>query len=193
MAQPARAVAGDYVQFSIGSAVGGETKLDISGIGSDDASLDAGLFAAVAGGRSFGSGFALEAEGVYLENDIKTGSLDTLVGSPLDASARTYGLMVNAHYAALPLGPFTAEIGGGVGYGQTKYKLLGVSDDADGLMWQAIAGLSYPVSEKFSWDLKYRYLRGPKMRADAFVGTTIYDYEIKTSAHVVAIGGRVKF
>ena len=193
MSQPARAIAGDYVQFAIGSGVAGQTKFSLPGIGSEDADLKAGLFAAVAGGRSLGNGFAVEAEALYLKNDIDTGDLDTLVGAPLDASARTYGLMVNAHYALTSVGPFTAEVGGGVGYGQTKYKVLGGSDDADGLMWQLIAGLSYPVTDKFSWDLKYRYLRGPKLSADVTLGATTYDYEVKTSAHVVAIGGRVKF
>ena len=193
MAQPAKAVAGDYVQFSIGSGVAGETKFKIPGVGSVDADLNTGLFAAIAGGRSLPNGFAFEAEGIYLKNDIGSGDLSALVGAPVDASARTYGLMVNAHYAATAVGPFTAEVGAGVGYGQTKYKLLGGSDDADGLMWQLIAGLSYPVTDKFSWDLKYRYVRGPELKGDVFVGGTTYRYEVRTSTHVVAVGGRVKF
>jgi opacity protein-like surface antigen len=193
-AQPVQAAAGNYVQFSLGSAVAGQTKLSVSGVGSDDANLKAGIFGAVGGGRSYGNGFALEAEGIYLKNDIKTGSLNALVGTSLDASARTYGLMLNVHYAALPVGAFTAEIGGGLGYGQTKYELLGESDDANGLMWQVIAGLSYPVSDKLSWALNYRYLRGPKLSYDDLpVGTDVYDVDLKTSAHVVSVGARMKF
>jgi opacity protein-like surface antigen len=194
-AQSAPAEAGNYVQFALGSAVAGETKLSVSGVGSEDADLKAGFFGAVSGGRSYGNGFALEAEGIYLKNDIKTGSLSALLGTPpLDASARTYGLMLNAHYAALPLGPFTGEIGAGLGYGQTKYELLGASDEANGLMWQIIAGLSYPVSEKLSWALNYRYLRGPKLNYDDIpVGAATYDVDLKTSAHVVSVGARMKF
>src|SRR5258708_3997656 len=79
-AQPVKAVAGDYVQFSIGSSVAGQTKFSVPGIGSEDGDLKAGLFAAIAGGRSLANGFALEAEGIYLKNDIDTGGLDTAVG-----------------------------------------------------------------------------------------------------------------
>lgn len=191
-AQPARAVPGNYAQFSIGSGVAGQTKFNFPGVGSEDVDIEAGLFAAIAGGRSMSNGFAFEAEGIYLKNDIDTGDLDAVVGVPLDASARTYGLMVNAHYALTAVGPFTAEVGAGVGYGQTKYKVLGGSDDADGLMWQLMAGLSYPVTEKLSWDLKYRYLRGPQQRADLPLAAAP-SVEVRTSAHVVALAARVKF
>jgi opacity protein-like surface antigen len=61
-------------------------------------------------------------------------------------------------------------------------------------MWQIIAGLSYPVSEKLSWALNYRYLRGPKLNYDDIpVGAATYDVDLKTSAHVVSVGARMKF
>lgn len=182
----------NYVQLSLGASVAGRTKVSVSGLGSEHGDLDEGLFAAVAGGRSLSSGLSFEAEGLYLKNDIKTGDIDAVVGAPLDASARTLGLLANAHYS-MPAGPVRLAVGAGIGYGETKYKLLGDSASESGVIWQAIAGVEVPVGEKVTWNLKYRYVRGPKAEETAVVGLTSYEVKVRTDAHVVALGAKLNF
>ena len=189
LAQSAQPVEGNYVQASLGSGIAGNTKVSVAGVGSENVDLDAGLFAAVAGGHSMANGLALETELLFLKNDLKTGSLDTLIGVPLKASSRTVGAMLNAQYAVAPVGPFIANVGAGIGFGQVEYKLLGESGTETGFMWQVMGGLSYPVSPQVSWDLKYRYVRSPELR-DSFAP---YNIKVETVTHVLAVGARFKF
>ena len=188
-AQSAQTVEGNYVQLSLGSGIAGNTKVSIAGVGSENVDLDTGFFAALAGGHSMANGLALETEVLYLKNDLKTGSLDTLIGVPLKASSSTVGGMLNAQYAVAPVGPLVANVGAGIGFGQVEYKLLGESSTGTGFMWQAMAGLSYPVSPQVSWDLKYRYVRSPELRASF----APYNAKVETGTHVLAVGARFRF
>ena len=189
LAQQAQTVPGPYVQISLGSGFTGHTKLSAAGVGSLGEDLNAGLFAAAAVGKSFGSGLALESEVLYLDNDIKSGDFNRALGFDVDPSVRTLGLMVNGHYAFAPIGPLTAHVGAGVGYGQTKIRLAGESESDSNVMWQAIAGLSYPVSPTVSFDLSYRYVHSPKFKASDAVAS-IKD---QTNTQVLAVGARYKF
>jgi len=192
-AEPVATSPGFYGQLSLGSGIGGRTKLSSPGDSLHEG-LNAGLFASAAVGRSLEGGVAFETEILYLHNDIDTGDLDRLTGVNLGASVRTTGLLVNAHYAVAPVGPFTASVGAGAGYGEAKYKLLGGSESKGGFMWQAMAGLSYPVSDKLSWDLQYRYVRSPRFHESVDAGTLgVIPFKVETGTHVLAVGARMKF
>jgi opacity protein-like surface antigen len=182
-----------YLQASVGVSVAGETEFDLVGVGSADVDLDTGVFASVAGGRSFANGFAIETEALYLKNDIESDDIDAILGVPSDPSVESLGLLVNVQYALPIKAPFSPYVGAGGGVGKTRYKVLGESDSTTGFMWQLMAGVTVPVSDQLTLDAKYRYLRSPEIDYTASDGVTSYTAEIETSAHVLSIGARYKF
>jgi opacity protein-like surface antigen len=197
LAQPAETVAGTYAQVNLGSGLGGTAKLSVSetGLGSAAGSedLNAGFFGSAALGRSFGNGFALEGEAVYLKNDIDTDDLNQAIGTPLSASVQAVGVMANVRYAVTAVGATTVHVGAGVGYGRAKYELLGASDDKSGAMWQVMAGLSYPISDRTSWDVGYRYLGVPDYDFSETSGGVTDKVKVESRVHILSIGMRQKF
>lgn len=184
--------AGSYVQVNLGAGVAGQTEFSVSSpsvSGSQDADVDPGVFGSVAVGRNFGNNIALEAELLYGKNDLDTADMDRVVGYKLDASVKTTAVMANAYYNVGGFGPINARIGAGVGYGQSEYELLGESDKGDGVMWQVLVGGAYPINDKVSLDVGYRYLRAPEYEvSDA--GTKV---TAETGAHVLTVGARFGF
>jgi opacity protein-like surface antigen len=106
---------------------------------------------------------------------------------------RTLGLLVNLQYAPPIKAPFSPYVGAGAGVGKTKYTILDASDSTTGFMWQLMAGVTVPMNEQLTWDVKYRYVRSPEIDYSATVGATSYTAEIETSAHVLSVGARYKF
>lgn len=184
---------GPYLQVNIGSSLAGDTDAKATlpgvGVGSESFDLDPGFFGSVELGTTFANKIGLAAEALYFKNDIDTDDADVLVGVPLDASVRTMGVMANAFYNVGTAGPLFARVGAGVGYGEAKYDLLGGSDKNDGVMWQLMASAAYPVSDKLSLDVGYRYLRAPDYDFTDPTGSISAD----TSAHIVTIGSRFSF
>ena len=97
--------------------------------------------------------------------------------------------MANAYYNLGAVGPINARIGAGLGYGQAEYEMLGGSDKEGGLAWQVMVAGAYPVSDKVSLDVGYRYLRAP----DYDVTDAGVKVSAETGAHVVTIGARFGF
>jgi opacity protein-like surface antigen len=106
-------------------------------------------------GYAFGNGFRLELEGNYRQSGLNglSGSTTSTSGS---GSLNSYGLMGNVLFD-MDIGRswLYPYIGGGVGYGwdslsSARLSQTGTgfssSDTSGGLAWQAIAGLSFPVS-----------------------------------------------
>jgi opacity protein-like surface antigen len=173
--------------------VAGRTKLGVSGFGSGHEGLDAGIFTAAAVGRSVADRVSVEGELVYLHNNINTGDLNAYFGAPLGASARTIGGLVNAKYAVSPIGPLAFNVGAGLGYGETRYELLGDSASKGGLIWQLMADLAFPMNDTVTWNLQYRYLRSPEFKESVDYLGTIYNGKLETGTHVVALGAQIKF
>jgi opacity protein-like surface antigen len=175
-----------YAQFTLGSGVAGQTKITIPGGGSGHEDLQSGIFTAAAVGETFPTQVSVEGEILYLRNNINTDDLDFRFGAPLDASARTIGGLANARYTFAPVevAPFSFSAGAGVGYGETRYQVLGQSLSKSGFMWQAMADIGYPMSDKLTWDLQYRYVRSPDVEDS---------WKLETGTHVIAVGARMKF
>lgn len=154
--------------------------------------VNAGFFAAGAVGSTVSDHVSVEGELLYLKNDVKTGDLDDALGTDLNASVRTVGVLANAHYKVTPVGPFSLSFGGGVGYGESRYRLLGGDASKRGLIWQLMAHLDYPISDKVTWDLQYRYVRSPDFK-DSVPLATPTPFRLEAGTHVVAVGARVNF
>jgi opacity protein-like surface antigen len=193
LAEPVQTNTGFYVQGSLGSGFDGKTTLSVRDVGSLHEDLKSGLFASVAVGESFANGFAIESELLNMDNNIKASNIDQAFGVDTNPSVRTFGVMVNAHYAFVPIGPFTAHVGGGIGVGSSKYKILGASESKNEFMWQLMAGASYPVTKQASLDLSYRFVESPRFNETVDVGGTDFGLKLETETHVIAAGLRYKF
>jgi opacity protein-like surface antigen len=119
-------------------------------------------------GYAFGNGFRVELEGSYRQNDLN-GLTGTTSAASASGTIRNYGVMGNLLFdmdIGLPwLYPY---LGGGVGYGWDQLNSarlsqggtsFGTSDTEGGFAYQAIAGLSFPVSgvPGLSVTAEYRY------------------------------------
>jgi len=119
-------------------------------------------------GYAFGNGFRIELEGSYRQN-----GLDGLSGTTAPTSAsgtiQNYGLMANLLFDMDIGKPWLYPyLGGGVGYGwdrlsSARFSQAGTSfsssETEGGFAYQAIAGLSFPVSgvPGLSVTAEYRY------------------------------------
>src|SRR5277367_6641021 len=119
-------------------------------------------------GYAFGNGFRLELEGSYRQAGLN-GLSGTTAPASVSGNINNYGLMGNVLFdmdIGMPwLYPY---LGGGVGYGwdelsSARFSQGGTtfspSGTSGGFAWQAIAGLSFPVSgvPGLSVTAEYRY------------------------------------
>lgn len=189
-----------FSEVTVGSGVAGSVNAAAvpSGgsvpVASGHFSPNAGVFISGGVGVEMPYGLALEAEGLYTNNDIQTNALNSQFNLSLDAATRSWGAMGDVIYRLKFLYPVTPYVGIGGGYGRARYEALGVTLDNDGFMWQARAGLSYPVASKVFLDLGYRYLNEPEYHVDnvPFNGIN-YSLHATTHLHVVTAGVRVYY
>mgnify|MGYP001209320005 CR=1 FL=1 len=192
LASPAVAQdAPSYVQFNLGLTASGDVDLDASdGVNSfsGGADLETGTFGSIAAGASMGGGWMLEGEALLLSNDIETDAADAALGEALDAHVESYALMVNGVYN-FDAGSVRPYVGAGAGFGSSKYRLAGESEDDMGLAWQVKAGVVIPGSQNLSWDIGYRYLTLPRFD----ITQSPVSIEADTSAHILSVGARMSF
>ena len=109
---------------------------------------DTGWTADVAVGHQFDDNFRAEAELLYSDADHKNsdGKIKVLAG------------LANAYYDFNTGTKFRPYIGAGVGIGQVKLDDGPVDDDDTGFAYQLMTGVSYPINDKLSAQVGYRYL-----------------------------------
>lgn len=107
-----------------------------------------GWTADIAAGRQIDDHFRAEGELLYTDSKEKRGSGRTKV---------TAGL-VNGLYDFDTGTKFKPFVGAGVGIGQVKLDGGAVSDDDTGLAYQLLTGVAYPINDKLSAQVGYRYL-----------------------------------
>ena len=119
-------------------------------------------------GYAFGNGFRVELEGSFRQNGLN-GLSGTSSPGTASGTMQTYGVMANLLFDMDIGKPWLYPyIGGGVGYGwdrlsNAQFGQAGTSfsssDTAGGFAYQAIAGLSFPVSgvPGLSVTAEYRY------------------------------------
>ena len=167
-AQPFRGV---YVNLGAGYDLTPDSGVSLpSGFTGSDLHLrrDNGFAGLGSFGYAFGNGFRLEVEGSYRHNGL-AGLTGTTSASSATGTIQNYGVMGNLLFdmdIGVPwLYPY---LGGGVGYGWDRLSSARLSqgdasfsstDSAGGFAYQAIAGLSFPVSgvAGLSVTAEYRY------------------------------------
>ena len=157
-----------------------------------DEDLKPGWMASLLVGHRVGdTPLSIEAEGAYLQNDVKSPDLDQAFGAALGVRSRVTGALVNARLQPLrdiAMGSLRAApyVAAGAGYGRTDISILGDHYPGDGWMWQAKAGVAFAVTPRLSWDLGYRYLRLPSFDTNK-LGLAAH---FKPDAQVVSVGVR---
>jgi len=149
------------------------------------------------------TGLRLEGEVSYRENNLggrfSTGS--TFFGSftgTNDGNVRTFALMANAWYDIDVGMAFTPYLGGGVGWGRSNVDGFlrqnapgtGISRydfDESGFVWQAGAGVKYPIADGVTLGLEYRYFRGPEIDNNVFLGKNALPVEFERDNHAVQL------
>mgnify|MGYP000350474857 CR=1 FL=1 len=128
------------------------------------ASYDLGWLAGGAVGYEFGSGFRAEVEGMYRSND-----LDTVTLNGICAAAACFGsgdisvasVMLNLLYDIDTGSALTPYFGGGIGAGYVDSDLAIATADLSSSEWglalQAIAGLSWAVTDEVELFSQYHY------------------------------------
>ena len=169
---------------------------DISGIGagiSRSIDTDTGWAVIPSIGYRYGNGFRTEFELGYRTNDVD--SVSGAANGSGDVTAKS--AMLNLVYDVDTGGRLMPYIGGGVGYSQVEYDVrpvgVGVNrvDDEDNVFaYQAIAGLSYWVSEAVEVAAEYRYFatKDPDFRTSAGVAV-----EGEYDSHAALLGLRWNF
>ena len=198
MAQDNMPADSTYGQLSLGAGFAGHSDLSVQNLTTVHTDRNAGVFAAGAYGKQMGH-ISVEGEVLYLHNDLRSGGLNlSNLGNQItlndrNASTRTIGGVVNAKYTFTNLGPFSFDVGGGAGYGNTRYDVFGESASNGGLLWQALAGLNYPMSNNWSLGLQYRYIDSPDVKNTVALASTPYGYKVETRTHVFAVGLKKHF
>lgn len=192
-----------YGQINLGTTASGQIDVDASvtdGVvtvedsGSFD--LDQGMFLAGAIGRDNGR-VRIEGEVLYTSNDVD----DTVLTDGVDVydlgdvKATQAALMLNVLVDLGSGGRFTPYIGGGLGYGATRIEAPDLDEDEvkTGIAWQIKGGVAVAMSERTTFDLGYRYLRGPEFDASYSEVGFGYSLEAEPTTHVVTAGLRFNF
>jgi opacity protein-like surface antigen len=172
------AFAESYVSINAGASFPPDQDLD--GNFSDDGitftpfagevEFDPGFFGSLAWGHVFAprnrSGFGVEVEGFYQALNPESFTFGGLDLDPnvddaeefFGGNASMFGGFLNGAYHFRSDGPFSAKLGGGVGYSRLAYDIDNAFDDGDGvLVYQGFAGLGYALNDNLDLTLVGRY------------------------------------
>jgi len=181
---------------------------DFEGIAQDGApefELDADNGWGAGGGLGLRSdwlgGTRLEVEGFHRSNDID----ELLVGQieaafPADAEAEITGVSVN-FIKELVWGSLYPYVGLGLGYGEMDVDLQAstvpgpgvfIDDHSSAFLWQVIAGLDFPYTQRTSLYLEYRYMPLSDFDLEYIGPVEMINYD-DVSTHSIFAGIRFAF
>ena len=158
---------GPYVKADGGANFITGTHLDIDGA-PGNLSLDTGFRVDGAFGYQFQPWFAVEFEGGFIQNSVRSITLNNLTGSPQgDSNLQQIPLLANVVFRYQNSTEFVPYLGLGAGGVLSTLKVSGISDNDAVVAFQAKAGIIYKIMEEAWLDVGYRFL-----------GTAAQSYEI---------------
>ena len=122
-------------------------------------------------GYLFEGGFRPELSLAYSESDIDELQSGTVTTTP-DGKLMTYRAMANAWFDLNPGGSIMPYLGAGAGFQKASLDIGDTSGDSSGFVYQAGAGIGFPVSDKTTLSLDYRYVVGDDIESGTFTSTT---------------------
>ena len=149
---------GPYVKADGGANFITGTHLDVDG-SSGNLSLDTGFRVDGAFGYQFQPWFAVEFEGGFIQNSVRSITLDHLTGSPQgDSNLQQIPLLLNVVLRYQNSTEFVPYLGLGAGGVLSTLKISGISDNDAVVAFQAKAGVIYKIMEEAWLDVGYRLL-----------------------------------
>jgi opacity protein-like surface antigen len=191
-------VENSYVQLNLGSGFSGRSDLglDIGNGGSERTSqgLRPGFAGSALIGDSYTSGISIEAEGLYFTNNLDDAHSGATSNGG-DAHAQGGGGFANLKYEHVNASPVFPYVAVGLGYGQVQYDVFNGTGASDGLMWQLKAGLAFPVSERFTWDVGYRFVRMQQYSttSDVNIGGQNYIETFKSATQLLMLSAGARW
>jgi OOP family OmpA-OmpF porin len=165
---------------------------DVSNGASGEVDYDTGWLGAIAVGYGFGNGFRLEGEMSHRRNDA-----DDFSGVSLSGRAETTGFMANVLYDFNFSRKFMPYVGFGLGAAVVEADEVSplpaadrVNDEDTTFAWQAIVGVTVPLSEQLDLFADYRYFDAGDVDLRSDGGT---DIDTEYAAHSAMIGIRFRF
>lgn len=187
----AQSQSNSYFTVNLGAAFPPDQDLD--GLFLDDADVevpfatqtqfDPSFFGSVVWGHRFApanvSGFGVEVEGFYHALNPEGFSFGGIDLDPnvddeeefFAGNASAFGGLVNGVYHIRSQSPWSARLGGGVGYARVSYDIDEAFDEGDGgLVYQGFVGLEYAFTERVAMNVTGRYfgLSDTEIRNDSF-------------------------
>lgn len=152
-----------------------------------------GSYVAGAMGIDVGYGFSVEAElGVQqaqvddLEYTTSNTPGLTLTASNVDGEMSALTMMANGRFALFQAGGgFEPYLTGGVGLAHVAIELGGIDDSGFTLAYQASAGVLWPMTERTSLDLGYRYFDTTDVDMETDNGVP---FSAEFGSHIALIG-----
>lgn len=188
-----------YIQVNFGAVLAGKFRADgddvLLGPLAVRESLRQGWTAGLLVGDRIGAGpVSVEAEGLYLNDAIKSDDINAVLGVSAGLRTRSYAGLVNlkleqplaSEVAGFRIAPYAA---GGVGYGHNSITILGDHYEGGGFAWQAKAGLALHSTDRLAWDVGYSYLHLPTFDTNK-LGLAA---RMRTGAHALTLGVRYAF
>jgi outer membrane protein OmpA-like peptidoglycan-associated protein len=165
---------------------------DVSNGASGEVDYDTGWVGAIAVGYGFGNGFRLEGELSHRRNDA-----DDFSGVSLSGRAETTGYMANLLYDFDISRKFMPYVGFGIGAAVVEADKVTplpaadrVNDEDTTFAWQAIVGVTVPISERLDLFADYRYFDAGDVDLMSDAGASV---DTEYSAHSAMIGIRFRF
>lgn len=113
-----------------------------------------------------------------------------------NVKVKTQGVLLNAYYdfnlrTYLPIKPY---VGGGLGWGQSKFEGDGGHIRNNGVSVQIGGGVNYNIDEHISLDLGYRYISYGYFEKEYRIPGVMYEkVDYKPRAHEILFGVRYEF
>jgi len=179
---------GLYLSGGVGASLA--TDADVTGTGiSTDIEFDPGPVAMIAMGYGFDNNFRTELELAGRWNDAETVGSTSGTGDTTTTSG-----MINVLFDLDIEGDFVPYVGAGLGIANVEDNGIGlvsgstISDDDTVFAYQAIAGISYDLSNSISLTADYRYFATDDVSLTTASGVSV---EQEYSNHSVLVGLRL--
>lgn len=164
---------------------------------SADLHSDTGWAAFASLGYGYDNNWRFEVEGGYRHNELSELTPSGGLPAAIDGDLTQVTLMANGIYDFKAGNGVMLSLGGGVGADYAKISSSGLSPAFDGddvsLAFQAIAGLSVPVSSWLDLTMNYRFLFVPKLELEDKETVTPSVAHVDTKdmkSHTVSVGLR---
>jgi len=163
-----------------------------------EAEFDTGIATTSTIGVKLDNSYRIEGEFSWRRNDGKTLAFNGVDRSIAAKGAQSYGLALNGYYDFKNQSSLTPYIGAGLGLdfveNEFLYGAVNFEDNDIVIAWQAMAGVSTPLTEKIEGfiDARYHSALNPKFTRTSPAGTGV-ELDSEYNNVTISVGYRYRF